>query len=70
MRRLSRLDVDQARHRVVGAVLFARQRLDRELQRLGAGGAGVEQQRLGLDAAVRPERDLARGQDLVAVAHA
>ncbi len=62
--------VHQPRHGIVGAILFALQRLEGKLQRLCAGGARIEQQVFGLDLVIRRERDLARSEDFVPVAYA
>ena len=62
--------VDQTRDGVVRRVGLAGQRIERELQRLGAGSADIEQQILGLRLSVRRQRDLLCGQDFVSVAHA
>jgi hypothetical protein len=67
--RLARFHVDQPAQRVVVAVLFARQRIDGNLQRLGPGQTGVEQQRLALRRAVRFQLHFARGDHFAGVAH-
>ena len=47
-------DIHHAGQGVVGGVLFAGERSGGDLQRLGAGAADIEHQRLGLQVAVRP----------------
>ena len=63
------LHIHQPRDGVVGAIFLARQRIDRKLQRLGAGVAGIEER---VSFCVMPSRgksDLPRRENLVAVAH-
>ena len=67
--RLARLHVDQPPQRVVVAVLFARQRIDGNLQSLRPGQARVEQERLALRRTVRFQLHFARCDRLPRIAH-
>ena len=65
----ARLDVHQARHRIIGLICFAGHGVDAKLQGFCARGARVEEQAFALDFVVRTKGDVVRGQNIRAVAH-
>ena len=69
MRRLSLTTFTRRVTALLARFCFARQRVDRELQRLRSGVAGVEENVFGLDFAVAGKCDRLRGQHFVAIAH-
>ena len=67
--RLPLLHVDHAGQAVVVDIVFARDRLNADIQSFGARLAAAEYQRLGLHLAVGFQRDVLRREHLAAIAH-